>query len=191
MASGAHSRRQVTSAQRDAAAARRKRAHESGIVPRPTSEGRSRNQQAIRRADTGPELRLRSLLHARGLRFRKDYRIVLSEGDRARPDIVFTRAKVAVFYDSCFWHACPQHGRQPDVNNWYWGPKLARTAERDKKTTAALESHGWIVIRVWEHDDLADAVDRIAAEVQSRNRSARAAPPSANTSPVRASPSAC
>nr|WP_082966893.1 very short patch repair endonuclease [Mycobacterium sp. 852002-51163_SCH5372311] len=149
------------------------------MVPRPATEGRSRNQQAIKRADTRPELRLRSLLHARGLRFRKDYRLLLSDGAKARPDIVFTRAKVAVFYDSCFWHACSQHGRQPRVNNWYWGPKLARTAERDKKTTAALESHGWLVIRVWEHDDLADAVGRIATAVQFRNRSAPTASPRA------------
>ncbi|MDT5258787.1 MAG: mismatch endonuclease, patch repair protein, partial [Mycobacterium sp.] len=59
-------------------------------------------------------------------------------------------------------------------NDWYWGPKLARTAERDKKTTAALQSSGWMVIRVWEHDDLGDAVERIATHVQSRDRSARA-----------------
>lgn len=153
--------------EQNAAALRRRKAHERGIVPTAASEGRSRNQQAIRRTDTGPELRLRSLLHARGLRFRKDFRLLLPEGTKARPDIVFTRAKVAVFYDSCFWHACPQHGRQPSVNDWYWGPKLARTAQRDSETTAALQSSGWTVIRIWEHDDLAHAAELIAAEVES------------------------
>ena len=139
MASGAHSRRHVTREQRDATAARREKAHERGIVPRATTEGRSRNQQAIRRADTGPELRLRSLLHARGLRFRKDYRLLLPEGTKPRPDIVFTRAKVAVFYDSCFWHACPQHGRQPDVNNWYWAPKLSPNRGARQEDNCRLE----------------------------------------------------
>lgn len=162
--------------ERNSAALRRRRAHERGIVPRPASEGRSRNQQAIRRTDTSPELRLRSLLHARGLRFRKDYRLLLPEGTKPRPDIVFTRAKVAIFYDSCFWHACPQHGRQPSVNDWYWGPKLTRTAQRDRNATAALQSCGWMVIRIWEHDDLVDAAELIAAEVESRRRGGQTSP---------------
>jgi DNA mismatch endonuclease (patch repair protein) len=148
-----------------AAAARRARAHERGIVPRPASEGRSRNQQAIKRADTKPEVRLRSLLHARGLRFRKDLRIVLPDGTKARPDIVFTKLQIAVFYDSCFWHACPHHGRRPAVNDWYWAPKLARTVQRDRDTTAALTANGWTVIRVWEHDHRDEAVESITAAV--------------------------
>jgi DNA mismatch endonuclease, patch repair protein len=82
------------------------------------------------------------LLHARGLRFRKDHRLSLPGGAKVRPDVVFTRLRLAVFYDSCFWHACPQHGRRPAVNDWYWGPKLARTVERDRLATEALQNSG-------------------------------------------------
>jgi DNA mismatch endonuclease (patch repair protein) len=116
--------------------------------------------RAIRRVDTKPEIRLRQLLHAAGLRIRKDHRLDLP-GGRVRPDIVFTRRKVAVFVDSCFWHCCPQHGRQPTVNEWYWGPKLARNVARDRKADALLGEQGWQAVRVWEHVDLADAARMI------------------------------
>ncbi len=77
--------------------------------------------RAIKRAGTKPEIALRSALHRLGYRYRKDHRLDLAEGLRVRPDIVFTARKVAVFVDGCFWHACPEHGRQPAVNEWYWG----------------------------------------------------------------------
>src|SRR5689334_13161972 len=106
--------------------------------PVPATPGRSRNMAAIRRTDTKPEVELRRLLHARGLRFRKDFRLDLP-GGRARPDIVFTRRKVAVFVDSCFWHVCPKHGREPTSNEWYWTPKLRRNVERDRQQDDLLE----------------------------------------------------
>jgi DNA mismatch endonuclease (patch repair protein) len=139
----------------------RSRAWEAGRHPRPLSEGRSRNMQAIRRRDTKPEIALRALLHRRGLRFRKDLRLDL-DGIRVRPDIVFTRKRVAVFVDGCFWHLCPEHGRQPKVNDWYWAPKLERTVQRDQAANAALAAAGWVVIRVWEHEGVEDAAARIA-----------------------------
>jgi DNA mismatch endonuclease, patch repair protein len=71
-----------------------------------------------------------------------------------RPDVVFTRAKVAVFVDGCFWHSCPLHGTSPRSNRDYWGPKLARNAERDRANTVALRRDGWRVVRIWEHDDV-------------------------------------
>jgi DNA mismatch endonuclease (patch repair protein) len=85
--------------------------------------------RANRRRDTGPERRIRSLLHQRGLRYRVDYRVGHRRG-APRPDIAFTRLKLAVFIDGCFWHGCPEHGRVPATNGAYWGPKLARNAER-------------------------------------------------------------
>lgn len=112
---------------------------------------RSRNMAAVRRTDTKPELALRSALHRDGLRFRKDFPIRL-DGARARPDIVFTRARIAVFVDGCFWHSCPQHGTRPATNTDYWNPKLERNAARDRRNTEALTSAGWTVIRIWEHD---------------------------------------
>jgi DNA mismatch endonuclease, patch repair protein len=119
--------------------------------------------RAIRRADTKPELALRSALHRAGYRFRKDYRLDLDAGARVRPDIAFTARRVAVFVDGCFWHACPEHGRNPAVNEWYWAPKLRRTVERDRAADAALAAAGWRVIRIWEHVPLADAVAAITA----------------------------
>lgn len=80
-----------------------------------------------------------------------------------RPDVVFTRRKVAVFVDGCFWHACPIHGREPTYNTGYWSPKLARNVERDRKNDAALAAEGWSVVRLWEHVPLADAVAAVEA----------------------------
>src|SRR3954462_3257841 len=101
------------------AADRRRRAHAAGQYPAPLNEGRSRNMQANRRANTKPEVMLRSALHRLGFRYREDLQVKLQE-IRVRPDIVFTARKVAVFVDGCFWHVCPQHGPQPTVNEWYW-----------------------------------------------------------------------
>lgn len=122
---------------------------------------------AIRRTDTKPELALRRHLHALGLRFRKDHRLDLP-GGRVRPDIVFTRRKVAVFVDSCFWHVCPEHGRQPATNEWYWTPKLRRNIERDREQDAILAAEGWIVVRVWEHEPVEEAAQMVAAIVAAR-----------------------
>jgi len=77
---------------------------------------------------------------------------------RVRPDVAFTRRKVAVFVDGCFWHACPEHGSKPKSNEWYWSPKLARNVERDRAADEALAHAGWAVVRLWEHIPLADAV---------------------------------
>jgi DNA mismatch endonuclease (patch repair protein) len=167
----ARSTRQDTAVADADPAARRASARARGVVPTPQSEERSRNLRAIRRSDTKPEIRLRSLLHRQGLRFRKDHRIDLPDGVRVRPDVVFTRMKVAVFYDSCFWHACPDHGRRPAVNDWYWGPKLARTVQRDREATEALTRHGWAVVRIWEHDSLDDASQDVAGLVRQRRMS--------------------
>ncbi len=68
-----------------------------------------------------------------------------------RPDIVFTRFRVVIFIDGCFWHCCPQCFREPKTHQSYWLPKLRRNADRDRAVTAALESAGWIVLRFWEH----------------------------------------
>lgn len=121
--------------------------------------------QAIRRSGTKPEIALRSALHRRGHRYRKDLLLRFPDG-KARPDIAFTRLRLAVFLDGCYWHACPIHGRRPAVNDWYWGPKLARNAERDREADALLTRHGWRVTRIWEHEAMTDAVERIEAEME-------------------------
>ena len=116
-----------------------------------------------RSRDTLPELLVRRALHARGLRFRVDLR---PEAElRTRADIVFTRRRIAVYIDGCFWHGCPQHGTSPKANADYWAPKLARNIERDRESTVALESRGWAVLRFWSHEPVDEVVERIAARV--------------------------
>ena len=132
--------------------------------PLPLSPGRSANMRANRRRDTKPELALRSALHAKGYRYRKDLRLDLPRR-RVRPDIAFTSRKVAVFVDGCFWHACPDHGSAPKNNEWYWSPKLAKNVERDRAADAALAEAGWTVVRLWEHVAVADAVAAVIAAV--------------------------
>lgn len=128
--------------------------------PLPIDAETSTRMRANRRRDTRPERRIRSLLHGRGLRFRVDFRVV-ADDVTVRPDIVFTRARVAIFIDGCFWHVCPIHGNQPQRNRGYWEPKLLRNVERDKRVTAALKRAGWQVIRAWEHEDPRDIADEI------------------------------
>lgn len=107
----------------------------------PSTRTRSRNMAAIRRSDARPEKALRSALHATGLRFRKDYRLDLGRV-KPRPDIVFTRAKVAVFVDGCCLALVPPHRVQPKTNTDFWTPKLARNVERDREQDRALRNAG-------------------------------------------------
>lgn len=125
--------------------------------------------RANRRVDTRPERRLRSALHARGMRFRKDLRVDL-ETLRVRVDVAFPKAAVAVFVDGCFWHSCPAHGTQPTANESYWSPKLRRNVERDRRVDEALSLAGWNVVRVWEHESPEDAAGRIERLVTSSRR---------------------
>ncbi|MEU4820495.1 very short patch repair endonuclease [Actinomadura sp. NPDC023710] len=116
--------------------------------------------------DTKPELALRRALHARGLRYRVSVRPLPEV--RRTADLVFPKAKVAVFVDGCFWHSCPQHRTRPAINAEFWAKKLEGTQRRDAETDQLLAEAGWSVIRVWEHEDLVDAVTRVTAEVQAR-----------------------
>lgn len=132
----------------------------SADYPVPSSAAVSAVMQGNRRRDTAPELRVRSLLHRRGLRYRVDLPVQLGKG-RVRPDIVFTRDRLAIFIDGCFWHACPQHGTAPQRNVGYWRVKLARNVERDREVDRQLEQAGWTVLRVWEHVPPASALEMI------------------------------
>lgn len=116
--------------------------------------------------DTKPELALRRALHALGFRYRVSVRPLPQV--RRTADLVFPKAKVAVFVDGCFWHSCPQHRTRPATNAEFWIEKLERTQRRDAETDQLLAEAGWSVIRVWEHEDIADAVTRVTAEVRAR-----------------------
>lgn len=126
-----------------------------------------RTMEANRRVDTGPERLLRSALHRRGLRFRKDWKIRV-DNRSVRPDIVFGPKRVAVFVDGCYWHRCPEHATHPRSNATFWEDKFRRTGERDMADDAALAAGGWAVVRVWEHEAPEDAAERIAAVLCSR-----------------------
>lgn len=108
------------------------------------------------RRDTKPELALRKELYRRGMRYRVNYRDL-----PGRPDIALTRAKIAVFVDGCFWHACPVHGSLPKNNRDWWRAKLDRNRERDREKDAALVDLGWIPLHYWEHDDIEEVADEI------------------------------
>jgi len=125
-----------------------------GLPPTPpaSSPAVRRNMQANRRRDTTPELALRRLLHASGLRFRVDLPVRTGPGRAVRPDVVFTRRRLAVFVDGCFWHSCPEHGRRPTANAAWWEEKLGRNSDRDAQQQAALQAAGWEVLRFWEHE---------------------------------------
>jgi DNA mismatch endonuclease (patch repair protein) len=114
----------------------------------------------VRRRDTPAELRLRSELHRRGLRFRVD--MAPLPGLRRRADVVFTRAKVAVFVDGCFWHGCPRHMTWPVANAEWWRAKIDQNAARDRDTDRRLSEAGWTVLRFWEHEDSGLAAAQVA-----------------------------
>lgn len=104
---------------------------------------------------------LRSELHRRGLRFWIQRRLI--SGSKRTVDIVFPRARLAVFVDGCFWHDCPVHGSRPKSNAEWWRRKIRQNVERDQDTNERLRALGWRVLRIWEHEDPAEAADRIVA----------------------------
>ena len=117
----------------------------------------------IRSKETKPEMLLRKELFGRGFRYRKNYKLP------GKPDIVFTKKKVAVFCDGCFWHACSKHYVEPKTNRDYWIPKIRRNVERDREVDGKLEGLGWQVIRIWECeilDGTEAAADRIEAKLK-------------------------
>lgn len=118
--------------------------------------------EATGRRDTAAEVALRSALHRLGLRFRVDQPPI--PRIRRRADIVFRKAKVAVFVDGCFWHGCPDHGTWPRANASFWRDKIETNRRRDVNTDRLLREAGWQVLRFWEHDDV-----ELAARVVERN----------------------
>jgi DNA mismatch endonuclease (patch repair protein) len=118
-----------------------------------------------RRRDTPAEMALRRAIHRKGLRYLVDAPVL---GTRRRADILFRGAHVAVFVDGCFWHSCPIHGTLPKENREWWQQKLAANDARDRNTDELLRRSGWEVIRVWEHEDMAEAARRIQRVVTDR-----------------------
>ena len=115
------------------------------------------------RRDTKPELELRRAVWRLGLRYRVD---IAPIPGRRRADLVFTRARVAVYVDGCFWHSCPAHATIPKANREWWVAKLETNVRRDRDTDTRLSEAGWNVVRVWEHEPVEAAAERIALVVR-------------------------
>jgi DNA mismatch endonuclease (patch repair protein) len=120
----------------------------------------------VRSKDTKPEIKVRSLLHALGFRFR------LHKKDLpGNPDIVLSKHSTAIFVHGCFWHrhkGCKE-ATMPATNQDYWIPKFKRTAERDKKNQKELQHLGWNVIVLWECEikDMNRLADRLVTAIAS------------------------
>lgn len=124
-----------------------------------------RRAMASNRGRTRPERALASAL------WRQGFRYFTAAGYGARfgrfpgnPDLIFTRKKIVVFVDGCFWHGCRTCKKADGLTDAYWIAKIDGNRKRDRRVTAELEREGWKVIRVPEHDvrskaALARAVD--------------------------------
>ena len=131
-----------------------------------SSPGVRRCMQANKGRDTKPELALRRAVHALGLRYRVSTRPLPQV--RRTADLTFTRAKVAVFLDGCFWHGCPDHHTKSATNSEFWAEKVRRNRERDQETDRLLGEAGWSVVRIWEHESPEEGAARVAQVVRER-----------------------
>lgn len=134
----------------------------------PSSPGVSARMSRQASKDTGVELAVRRLLHASGMRYRVEYPV--PGMPRRRIDVAFTKTKVAVLIDGCFWHGCPEHATQPKANAEWWRTKLDRNMARDLETTEHLTAEGWTVLRFWEHTPAEKVAATVCAAVDRKNR---------------------
>ncbi|WP_255410965.1 very short patch repair endonuclease [Blastococcus sp. TF02A-30] len=140
------------------------RTPQPGPHPGSSSAEMSRRMGVVKKRDNGPEMAVRRLLHAAGLRYRVAWPV---PGQRRRTiDIAFTRARLAVFIDGCFWHGCPLHATSPKANAAWWAEKIATNQARDADVTAQLRELAWTVLRFWEHEPPGDVVMRIVEALE-------------------------
>lgn len=109
-------------------------------------EKRHEIMQNVKTKNTAPEIKLRSLLHKNGFRFRVNRKDL-----PGKPDIVLPKYRAVIFVHGCFWHGhdCPR-GQRPQTNADFWNQKIDRNVIRDKSDVSLLESLGWRVLIVWE-----------------------------------------
>lgn len=132
----------------------------------PPGPALSRKMSTLARRDTKPELLLRQELHRRGFRYR--VQIKVPGNNRRTIDIAFTRVRLAVYVDGCFWHGCPEHHVRPRSNSEWWRWKIDRNQARDADTDEELAEAGWDVLRIWEHVSAATAADRVEEAYRAR-----------------------
>lgn len=126
----------------------------------------SRRMRAVKRENTSPELTVRRLLHALGLRFRLHKRSLPGS-----PDIVLRKHKAVIFVHGCFWHRHPgcRYASTPKTRQEYWMPKFVANIERDARKASELEALGWKVLTVWECEtrNLAVLEERLRSDFSS------------------------
>lgn len=122
-----------------------------------TPEQRSRCMSRIRGRDTQPEVIIRRMLWSLGWRYRVNSKLP------GKPDIVFTRQRLAVFIDGCFWHRCPLHFQAPATNARFWEVKIEGNVRRDREVVERLATAGWSVLRIWEHEAKTDPAEVVWA----------------------------
>lgn len=129
--------------------------------PKPKTAGRARIMRSIPSKNTRPELALRAALRSAGLR---GYRVNL-RGLPGRPDVAFTRQKLALLVQGCFWHRCPNcQPHEPRTHTGYWKAKFLANQKRDDAQLRMLTSLGWEVLEIWEcqlRDDTEGCVTRV------------------------------
>lgn len=133
-----------------------------------SSAANRRSMLGNRSKNTRPEILLRRLVHARGLRYRVAAKPL--SGMRRTADLLFRPTRVAVFVDGCFWHGCPEHFVPPKTNPEYWEKKIGGNVSRDRDTDARLEKEGWLVLRFWEHQDPLDCAEEVVEAVSARRQ---------------------
>ena len=140
--------------------------------PRASSPTVRKRMQSTPQADNPLERQIRSALHRRGIRFRTHYR--LRNLPRRSIDIALVAKKIAVFVDGCFWHGCPRHGTTPKANRVWWVQKIDANKCRDAETNKILRKLGWKVLRIWEHERVETAAERVLRAQRGRPRTQRA-----------------
>lgn len=129
-------------------------------VPKASSEAARKTMQGNSGKDTSIELKVRKRLWADGYRFRKNNRQLLGT-----PDISFPKQKIVVFLDSCYWHGCPIHFKEPKTNSKFWSQKIKRNRERDEEYSRHYIEEGWTLLRFWEHE-VRDEFERIIQTIE-------------------------
>ena len=135
--------------------------------PKSSSEVASRRMKAVGQRDTAAEMEIRRRVHAKGLRYRVNHPVL--QKPRRTADMAFTKARVAVLVDGCFWHGCPEHGTSSKSNAKFWREKIETNQKRDADTNKRLEAADWKVIRFWEHEDPDQVAEKIVHAVREGN----------------------
>lgn len=135
---------------------------------KPSSPSASNRMKAVRREGTQAELALRQALDELGLEYETNVRPLPDFNRKA--DILFRKENIAIFVDGCFWHGCPIHGTQSKANAEFWRKKIEANKRRDMETNRILETNGWLVVRVWEHENVKDAAQRILQFVRENQK---------------------